>query len=96
MGRLIHRLVKTYPDRPTATQTNNGVNGVGFDESLPPDNSWERKLDDNEFELDRLAVGYAEPSWIDEADFNFGALLRNVERKRIGRNRIEMVQPHEE
>ncbi|KAG2984781.1 hypothetical protein PC121_g20281 [Phytophthora cactorum] len=41
-------------------------------------------------------MGYAEPSWIDEAGFNFGALLRNVERKRIGRNRIEMVQPHEE
>ncbi|KAG3087775.1 hypothetical protein PI125_g18552 [Phytophthora idaei] len=46
------KLVKTYPDRPTATLTSEGANRVDFDEGLLPEDSWERELDDNEFEVD--------------------------------------------
>ncbi|KAG2782318.1 hypothetical protein PC129_g14541 [Phytophthora cactorum] len=46
------KLVKTYPDRPTTTLTSDGANRVDFDESLLPEDSWERELDDNEFEVD--------------------------------------------
>ena len=41
-------------------------------------------------------IGYADPSWVDEADLDCGALLRNFERGIISRNRFEVMQSHEE
>lgn len=39
--------------------------------------------------------GYADPSWVDEADLNCGALLQDFERQAICRNRFEAMQSHE-
>ncbi|POM72381.1 Reverse transcriptase [Phytophthora palmivora] len=40
--------------------------------------------------------GYEEPSWVDEADLNCGALLHEYERDRTSRNRFSVMQSHEE
>ncbi|GMF51100.1 unnamed protein product [Phytophthora fragariaefolia] len=40
--------------------------------------------------------GYVEPSWLDEADLNCGALLHEFLRDRASRNRFSAVQSHEE
>ncbi|POM79910.1 Hypothetical protein PHPALM_2319 [Phytophthora palmivora] len=40
--------------------------------------------------------GYDDPSWVDEADLNCGALLHEYERRRTSRNRFHAMQTHEE
>ncbi|POM75656.1 LOW QUALITY PROTEIN: Reverse transcriptase [Phytophthora palmivora] len=40
--------------------------------------------------------GYEEPTWVDEADLNCGALLYDYLRDRTNRNRFEVMQSHEE
>ena len=40
--------------------------------------------------------GYDEPSWVDEADLNCGALLYDFLRDRTNRNRFGVMQSHEE
>ncbi|GMF41602.1 unnamed protein product [Phytophthora fragariaefolia] len=40
--------------------------------------------------------GYPEPSWVDEADLNCGALLQEFERKIADRNRFQVMQSREE
>ncbi|KAL4128411.1 hypothetical protein PRIC2_007399 [Phytophthora ramorum] len=40
--------------------------------------------------------GYEEPSWIDEADLNCGALLHEFLRDRVNHNRFGVMQSHEE
>ncbi|KAE9272457.1 hypothetical protein PR003_g30196 [Phytophthora rubi] len=40
--------------------------------------------------------GYEDPSWVDEADLNCGALLREFERKLVSRKRFGVMQSHEE
>ncbi|GMF28590.1 unnamed protein product [Phytophthora fragariaefolia] len=40
--------------------------------------------------------GYAEPTWVDEADLNCGALLHEFERRMADRNRFQVMQSHEE
>ena len=40
--------------------------------------------------------GYADPSWVDEADLNCGALLQDFERQRTNQNRFEVMQSHED
>jgi hypothetical protein len=40
--------------------------------------------------------GYTDPTWVDEADLNCGALLREFERERASRSRFEVMQSHEE
>jgi hypothetical protein len=40
--------------------------------------------------------GYTDSTWVDEADLNCGALLREVERERASRSRFEVMQSHEE
>ena len=40
--------------------------------------------------------GYPDPSWVDEADLNCGAMLRDFERDRISQNKFRMMQSHEE
>ncbi|KAE8961373.1 hypothetical protein PR003_g33931 [Phytophthora rubi] len=39
--------------------------------------------------------GYVEPSWVDEADLNCGALMREYERELVNRNRFNVMQSHE-
>uniref|UniRef100_H3H4N6 Chromo domain-containing protein n=1 Tax=Phytophthora ramorum TaxID=164328 RepID=H3H4N6_PHYRM len=39
--------------------------------------------------------GYEDPSWVDEADLNCGALLREYEREVTNRNRFGVMQSHE-
>uniref|UniRef100_A0AAV1UK42 Chromo domain-containing protein n=1 Tax=Peronospora matthiolae TaxID=2874970 RepID=A0AAV1UK42_9STRA len=39
---------------------------------------------------------YDDPTWIDEADLNCGALLQDFDRDRVSRNRFEAMQSHEE
>ncbi|OWY92494.1 hypothetical protein PHMEG_00038479 [Phytophthora megakarya] len=40
--------------------------------------------------------GYEDPTWIDEADLNCGALLYEFLRDRASRNRSGVIQSHEE
>ncbi|POM76148.1 Reverse transcriptase [Phytophthora palmivora] len=40
--------------------------------------------------------GYDEPTWVDEADLNCGALLHDYLRDRTNRNRFKVMQSHEE
>ena len=40
--------------------------------------------------------GYGDPSWVDEADLNFGALIQEWNRDRVQKNRFEVMQSHEE
>ena len=39
---------------------------------------------------------YDDPTWIDEADLNCGAMLQDFDRDRVSRNRFEVMQSHEE
>uniref|UniRef100_H3H9H5 Chromo domain-containing protein n=1 Tax=Phytophthora ramorum TaxID=164328 RepID=H3H9H5_PHYRM len=39
--------------------------------------------------------GYDDPTWVDEADLNCGAMLRDFERGLASRNRFEVMQSHE-
>ena len=39
--------------------------------------------------------GYPDPSWVDEADLNCGALLQEFERDRVSRSRFEVMQSQE-
>ncbi|OWY91081.1 LOW QUALITY PROTEIN: reverse transcriptase [Phytophthora megakarya] len=63
-----------------------------FDEELLPDDSWDTPLDEDEFEVERIA----DPTWVDEADLNCAALLYEYERGRTSRNRFNVMQSHEE
>ncbi|ETM01992.1 hypothetical protein L917_01476 [Phytophthora nicotianae] len=49
------KLVKSYPERPTSTPTNREVDRVDFDEGLLPEDSWERDLEEGEYEVERIA-----------------------------------------
>ena len=40
--------------------------------------------------------GYTDPSWVDEADLNCGALLLDFEWTRASRKRFEAMQSREE
>ena len=40
--------------------------------------------------------GHTEPSWVDEADLNCGALLQDFERDQARKNRFGVMQSHEE
>ncbi|ETL95589.1 hypothetical protein L917_06637, partial [Phytophthora nicotianae] len=44
-----------YPERPTSTLTNREADHVDVDESLLPEDSWERKLEEDEYEVERIA-----------------------------------------
>uniref|UniRef100_H3H8G3 Integrase catalytic domain-containing protein n=1 Tax=Phytophthora ramorum TaxID=164328 RepID=H3H8G3_PHYRM len=39
--------------------------------------------------------GYDDPTWVDEADLNCGAMLRDFERGLASRNKFEVMQSHE-
>ncbi|OWZ20638.1 hypothetical protein PHMEG_0004920 [Phytophthora megakarya] len=46
--------VKTFPDRPTEDLTVDESNHLDFDETLLPEDSWDRELDDDEYEVERI------------------------------------------
>ncbi|ETK95835.1 hypothetical protein F441_01676 [Phytophthora nicotianae CJ01A1] len=48
------KLVKSYPERPTSTLTNHEADRVDFDEGLLPKDSWERELEEDEYEVERI------------------------------------------
>ncbi|OWY91006.1 hypothetical protein PHMEG_00040591, partial [Phytophthora megakarya] len=41
-------------------------------------------------------AGYDEPTWVDEADLNCGAILSAFLRERVNWNRFNVMQSHEE
>ena len=109
--------VRNFPDRPTNTLRMPEEDRVDFDEAILPEDSWEGELEDDEFEVERIAYvrsgrktrfgrvhrqflvywkGYTDPSWVDEADLNCGALLLDFDRTRASRNRFEAMQSREE
>ena len=47
--------VKTYPDRPTNVLRVTEANRVDFDETILPKYSWNNYLEDNEYEVERIA-----------------------------------------
>ncbi|ETP28449.1 hypothetical protein F442_22257 [Phytophthora nicotianae P10297] len=49
------KLVKSYPERPTSSLTNHDADRVDFDESLLPEDSCERELEEDEYEVERIA-----------------------------------------
>lgn len=90
---------------------------IDFDEAVLLEDSWEDDMEDNEFEVERIAdvrpgretrygrmhrqflvygKGYDDPSLVDQADLNCGALLQDFDRDRANRNRFEDMQSHEE
>ncbi|GMF16335.1 unnamed protein product [Phytophthora fragariaefolia] len=40
--------------------------------------------------------GYQEPTWVDEADLNCGALLHDYLRRQANQHRFNVMQSHEE
>ena len=55
---LVHisklKRVKTFPDRPKHLLNVEEADRVDFDESLLPEDSWERTLDEDEFEVEKI------------------------------------------
>ncbi|ETL77336.1 hypothetical protein L917_21722 [Phytophthora nicotianae] len=48
------KLVKSYPERPTSTLANREADRVDFNEGLLPEDSWERELEEDEYEVERI------------------------------------------
>ncbi|KAE9272304.1 hypothetical protein PR003_g30245 [Phytophthora rubi] len=111
------KLVRTFPDRPTARLLDERSERVDLDEALLPEDSWTRDLDEYEYEVEKIADmrtgkrtrygriyreflvhwrGYEDPTWVDEADLNCGALLHEFLRDHTSRNRFGVMQSHEE
>ncbi|KAE8969358.1 hypothetical protein PF011_g26837 [Phytophthora fragariae] len=111
------KLVRTFPDRPTARLLDERSERVDLDEALLPEDSWTRDLDEYEYEVEKIADmrtgkrtrygriyhkflvhwrGYEDPTWVDEADLNCGALLHEFLRDHTSRNRFGVMESHEE
>ncbi|KAE9273566.1 hypothetical protein PR003_g29872, partial [Phytophthora rubi] len=111
------KLVRTFPDRPTARLLDERSERVDLDEALLPEDNWTRDLDEDEYEVERIADmrtgkrtrygliyfeflvhwrGYEDPTWVDEAGLNCGALLHEFLRDHTSRNRFGVMQSHEE
>ncbi|POM78632.1 LOW QUALITY PROTEIN: Reverse transcriptase [Phytophthora palmivora] len=93
--------VRQFPDRPKMRVTIQDQDRYDFDEALLPGDSWIRDLDKGEYEVEKIVdmrsgKRYDEPTWVDEADPNCGALLYDYLRDRTNRNRCEVMQSHEE
>ncbi|KAE8970172.1 hypothetical protein PR001_g27286 [Phytophthora rubi] len=110
------KLVRTFPDRPTARLLDERSERVDLDEALLPEDSWTRELDEDEYEVEKIADmrtgkrtrygriyreflvhwrGYEDPTWVDEADLNCGALLHEFLQNHTSRNRFGVMQSHE-
>ncbi|ETL36656.1 hypothetical protein L916_11407 [Phytophthora nicotianae] len=48
------KLVKSYPERPTSRPTNRGADRVDFYEGLLPEDSRERELEEDEYEVEQI------------------------------------------
>ncbi|OWZ09795.1 hypothetical protein PHMEG_00017451 [Phytophthora megakarya] len=99
------KLVKDFPDRPRVELTVNELDRLYFDEILLPEDSWVPDLGADEYEVERISdvrsgkktrFGYDEPTWVDEADLNCGAILNTFLQERANRNRFNVMQSHEE
>ncbi|KAG3186007.1 hypothetical protein C6341_g4133 [Phytophthora cactorum] len=86
------KLVKEYPDRPRARITDE------FEiEKITDMRSGKRTRYDQIYrEFPVHWRGYEDPSWVDEADLNCGALLHEFLRERANHNRFDAMQSHEE
>ncbi|KAE9351975.1 hypothetical protein PR003_g4612, partial [Phytophthora rubi] len=49
------KLVRTFPDRPTARLLDERSERVDLDEALLPEDSWTRDLDEDEYEVEKIA-----------------------------------------
>ncbi|OWY93734.1 hypothetical protein PHMEG_00036762 [Phytophthora megakarya] len=89
------KLVKDFPDRPRVELTVD-EDRLDFDEILLPEDSWVPDLGADEYEVERISDirRYDEPTWVDEADLNCGALNAFL-RERANRNRFNVMQSHE-
>ncbi|ETK70909.1 hypothetical protein L915_21762 [Phytophthora nicotianae] len=92
------KLVKSYPERPTSTPTNREADRDEYEVKWIADVRSNEKTRYGRTRREYLVFwkGYAEPSWVDETDLNFGALLRDFDWGRTDRNRFEAIQSHEE
>lgn len=109
--------VRNFPDRPKNVLEVDESDRFDFDEAMLPEDSWNRSLDADEFEVEKIMdmrsgrktrygrvhreflvqwKGHSVPSWVDEADFNCGALLQEFDRDRASKNRFEVMQSFEE
>ncbi|OWZ12944.1 hypothetical protein PHMEG_00013815 [Phytophthora megakarya] len=82
-------VVRTFPDRPTATLAMDEENRVDFDEALRAEDSWELPFDDDEFVVERVtdqAYG-GRRSYL-----NYGALLAEFERDRASRGLFNVMR----
>jgi hypothetical protein len=108
--------VRMFPDRPTTPLAVDGADRFDFDEALLPEDSWDRALEEGEYEVEKISdvrTGrrtrygrtlrefkvhwrcYEDPTWVDEADLNCGALLREFLQDRAKRSRFQVMQSHE-
>ncbi|OWY90994.1 reverse transcriptase [Phytophthora megakarya] len=103
------KLVKDFPDRPRVERTvdeadrleDSWVPDLGADEY-----EVERISDVRSGKKTRFGLiyreflvhwtGYDEPTWVDEADLNCGAILNAFLRERANQNRFNGIQSHEE
>ncbi|KAE8987752.1 hypothetical protein PR003_g27156 [Phytophthora rubi] len=108
--------VRMFPDRPTVTLTAGNEDRLDFDEALLPEDSWDKELEEGEYEVERIGDmrtgrrtrygrtlrefqvywwGYDDPTWVDEADLNCGALLHEFLQDRAKQSRFQVMQSHE-
>ncbi|OWZ05002.1 reverse transcriptase [Phytophthora megakarya] len=92
------KLVKDFPDRPRVELTVNESDRFDFDEIVLPEDGWVPDLGADEYEVERISDvrRYDDPTWVDEADLNLGAMLNAFLRERANRNRFNVMQSHEE
>ncbi|CAI5707134.1 unnamed protein product [Peronospora effusa] len=63
-----------------------GADRVDFDEFLLVEDIWVRELDEGEYEVEEILES--------RTDLNYGALLRDFERKKTNHSRFEVMQSH--
>ncbi|POM65899.1 Hypothetical protein PHPALM_18318 [Phytophthora palmivora] len=103
------KLVKEYPDRPLMRLNVERQDRLDFDEDLLPGDSWIQDRDLMKYKIREKTRygriyreflvhwrGYDDPTWVDEADLNCGALLHEFLRDRTNHNRFGVMQSHEE
>ncbi|OWZ06650.1 reverse transcriptase [Phytophthora megakarya] len=92
------KLVNNFPDGPRVELTVNESDRLDFDEILLAEDSWVPALEVDRYEVERMSdwVGYEEPTWVDEADLNCGAILNAFLRERVNHNRFNVMQSHDE
>ncbi|OWY99814.1 reverse transcriptase [Phytophthora megakarya] len=92
------KLVKDFPDLPRAELTVDEADRLDFDEILLPEDGWAPDLGADKYEVERISDvrRYDDPTWVDGADLNCGAILNAFLRERANRNSFNVMQSHEE